>query len=81
MHGFTIDLTAPGARERFHAMQLRSALRLYAKSGMLVTRGASPKRLLALVTNYTGKRYANSAKGHAAAIADLDLAIDGAPSV
>lgn len=39
------------------ATVLESALRMYARSGMLMTRGATPTKLLALANGITGKTY------------------------
>lgn len=58
-------------RRIFQALQLKHALGLYQQTGFLVTRGATPRRMLDAVTATTGKRYANSEKGRHAAIIDL----------
>lgn len=47
----------PDATRLFAAAQLRGFLRLYAKTGIVPTRGINGTRLLALATGYTGKGY------------------------
>lgn len=39
------------------AMTIKHALKFYAATGMLVTRGATPTRLLQMASEYTGKKY------------------------
>ena len=39
------------------AVHVMSALRLYPRTGMKMTRGATPAVLLAIATEYTGKTY------------------------
>lgn len=58
-------------RRIFQALQLKHALNLYQQTGILVTRGATPRRMLDAVTSTTGQKYANSDKGRNAAIIDL----------
>ena len=50
-------LVGPDAINLFRAATLASGLRLYARTGMLLTRGATPTYLLALAKEYTGKTY------------------------
>lgn len=70
----TITLDTPEKRAVFHALQLKSALGLYIKTGgrIIVTRGATPRRLMDMASNYTGKPYKNSEAGRAACLADLE---------
>jgi anion-transporting ArsA/GET3 family ATPase len=68
----TIVLDTPERRAVFHALQLKSALGLYIKTGMFVTRGATPRRLLDLASAYTGKKYKNSPAQREACLADLE---------
>lgn len=53
-------LVGPDAVNLMRAITLKSALSMYARSGMLMTRGATPKVMLAIAKEYTGKDY----KGH-----------------
>jgi hypothetical protein len=41
----------------FRAVHVASALRVYARTGMKMTRGATPSVLLAIAREYTGKTY------------------------
>lgn len=47
----------PDAVNLVRATYLVSALRMYAKSRMLMTRGATPTHMLRLAGQYTGKTY------------------------
>jgi hypothetical protein len=47
----------PDAIALYRAITLRAALRLYAQSGMLMTRGMTPTKLLRHASTYTGKVY------------------------
>lgn len=51
------------------------ALKMYRKHGMLLTRGATPKNMLRIAAEFTGKTYKSSQKGQDAAIADLESLI------
>ena len=72
-----IILNTEERRRVFQAIQLKHALALYEKCGMLVTRGATPRRLLDAASLTTGKRYTNSLKGRAQCINDLIQYLDG----
>lgn len=50
-------LVGPDAVNLYRAATLASGLRLYARSGILLTRGATPTRLLLIAKEYTGKTY------------------------
>lgn len=54
-----------------------SAIKLYLKTGMLTTRGATPTTLRAIATEYSGKPYARSRKGLEKALADLETLGNG----
>jgi hypothetical protein len=49
--------SGPDATNLFRAMTLKSALGLYAKCGMIPTRGVTITKMLAMATEYTGKKY------------------------
>ena len=72
----SIDMTNLATRSVVHQLQLKHALKLYAKTGMLVTRGATPKRLLEMATGHTGRAYKNTPAGRDACVADLQAMID-----
>lgn len=55
------------AVDLFRARMLASSLRLYAKTGMIPTRGVTITKMLALASHYTGKPYK---RGSAAIAAD-----------
>ena len=68
MQGGTI-YTGPDSIALYRAITLRGALKLYAQTGMLVTRGMTVTKLLKQATQYTGKDYGrgNVNKAQAAA--------------
>lgn len=47
----------PDATNFFRAAMLASSLGLYAKCGMIPTRGVTITKMLAMATQYTGKKY------------------------
>lgn len=53
----------------YRAIVLKQAISLYAKSGMVATRGLTPTKMLALATGITGKPYKRGQ--YDVAIADL----------
>ncbi len=55
-HGGT-TLVGPDAVNLYRAIHVQSALLMYAKTGMLMTRGATPTVLLRIAKEYTGKDY------------------------
>lgn len=64
----------PDATNLFRAKILAGSLGLYAKCGMIPTRGVTITKLLAMATQYTGKKYK---RGDAAkAQADVKLWAD-----
>jgi hypothetical protein len=58
---------------RWKSVQM--AIRLWAQTGMKMTRGANISYLLAEATKITGKPYKKSAAGYAAAVDDLEKSI------
>lgn len=64
----------PDAVNLFRAKTLASALRMYAKTGMLPTRGVSPTKMLQLARQYTGKEYRRGQ--HMLAANDIQVWID-----
>lgn len=50
-------LAGPDAVNLYRALTLASALSLYARTGMKMTRGAGPAQMLAMAKEYTGKAY------------------------
>lgn len=57
----------PDATALFRAMTLKGALGLYAKHGIIPTRGVTITRMLAIATEYTGKKYRRGEAAKAAA--------------
>lgn len=47
----------PDATNLFRAMTLASSLGLYAKCGIIPTRGVTISKMLAMASQYTGKKY------------------------
>lgn len=76
MEGGTM-FTGPDSIALYRAVALRGALKLYAKTGMLVTRGMTVTKMLKAATAYTGKDYGrgNVNKAQAAA-ADMTVWIE-----
>lgn len=60
----------PDATNFYRARVLQSSLRLYAKTGMIPTRGVTATVLLKLAEPYTGKKYKRGQ--HEQAAADMD---------
>ena len=57
----------PDAVNLVRAVHLKAALSMYAKTKMLMTRGATPTMLLVMAREYTGKTYKGANKYHDAA--------------
>ena len=76
MEGGTM-FTGPDSIALYRAVALRGALKLYAQTGMLVTRGMTVTKLLKQASEYTGKAYGrgNVTKAQAAA-ADMTVWIE-----
>lgn len=53
--GMTFD--GPDAVQLYRAKLLASSLKLYARSGIIPTRGVTITKMLAFASAYTGKRY------------------------
>lgn len=71
-----IILTGNDAHELYRAMQIRSAIGLYMKTGMIPTRGVTITKLLRAAKQYTGKIYGRTPAAYAVAINDLTVWID-----
>lgn len=56
-HDGGTTLVGPDAVNLFRAISVRAALTMYARTGMKMTRGATPTVLLAIATEYSGKAY------------------------
>jgi hypothetical protein len=52
-----MTFSGPDATNLFRAMTLASSLGLYAKCGMIPTRGVTITVMLKMATEYTGKKY------------------------
>lgn len=61
-----MTLAGPDAINLYRAAVLRQALVMYARSKMLMTRGATPTFMLAEATKYTGHKYKRGAYTEAA---------------
>ncbi len=57
----------PDATKLYQAMTLVSGLRMYAKCGIIPTRGWPVSRMIALASQFTGKRYKRGEASKAAA--------------
>lgn len=68
----TAVLTSADQMLRFNQAQVRAALKLYLRTGMLPTRGVRVRDLLGQAGKHTAKTYANSRAACTAAISDLD---------
>jgi hypothetical protein len=58
----------------YRAIVLRSSIKLYAATGMIPTRGVTITKMLAMASEYTGKRYKRGQ--YAEAQADLNVWIE-----
>jgi hypothetical protein len=77
-HGTDGGMTLTGdAVHLYRVLNIRMGLSLFIKTDgkLRLTRTASPKHLLTLTTELTQKKYPNSKKGWAAAVADLDTRV------
>jgi hypothetical protein len=72
--GGGITMAGRDAVNLYRAITLRQALAMYAKTGMLMTRGATPTVILKLASEYTGKAYKRGQ--HLQAAADVQVWID-----
>lgn len=71
-----VTLTGPDSMQFFRAIQLRAAISLYMKTGMIPTRGVTITKMLRAAKEFTGKVYGNNLPGYATAMADLQVWID-----
>ena len=62
--------------EYFRVFAAKQGIELYLKTGMLLTRVATPKKLRTIASQYTGKPYKASRAGLEAALADLRTLLD-----
>jgi uncharacterized protein YjhX (UPF0386 family) len=62
--------------EYFRVFTAKQGIELYLKTGMLLTRVATPKKLRTIASQYTGKPYKASRAGLEAALADLRTLLD-----
>jgi len=60
----------------YRAIQLRTFMKLYRKTGLIPTRGVGAKQMLAIATEYTAKTYKNSPAQMDQAIEDLNTWIE-----
>jgi hypothetical protein len=60
-HDAGMTFVGPDAVNAVRAAHLKVALSLYAETGMLTTRGATPTVLLKMATEYTGHKYKRGA--------------------
>jgi hypothetical protein len=70
----------PAGVDVFRANLLKSSLRLFAKTGIIPTRGVSGSKLLKLATQYTGITYKAGAKVRESAevaARDLEAVVSG----
>jgi uncharacterized protein YjhX (UPF0386 family) len=62
--------------EYFRVFTAKQGIELYLKTGMLLTRVATPKKLRTIASQYTGKPYKASRAGLESALADLKILLD-----
>ena len=62
--------------EYFRVFAAKQGIELYLKTGMLLTRVATPKKLRTIASQYTGKPYKASRAGLESALADLKELLD-----
>jgi hypothetical protein len=62
--------------EYFRVFTAKQGIELYLKTGMLLTRVATPKKLRTIASQYTGKPYKASRAGLESALADLKQLLD-----
>lgn len=64
--GFTV--TGAESVNLYRAVLIKNALKLYIKTGMKANRAYTPKNMLAVVKEFTGVSFPNTAKGRQAAL-------------
>mgnify|MGYP006919767016 CR=1 FL=1 len=62
--------------EYFRVFTAKQGIELYLKTGMQLTRVATPKKLRTIASQYTGKPYKASRAGLESALADLKILLD-----
>lgn len=73
-HASGTSITGPNSMSLYRAIVLKAALNLYAKSGILATRNATPTAMLTMATEYTGVKYKRGQ--HAIAAEDMAAYIE-----
>lgn len=68
----SVSLSGPDAIAFYRTIQLRNAIGLYAKTGLVPTRSMTIKKMLAAATAITQKKYTHNPRGYALAMIDLD---------
>ena len=66
------SFTTPHSIEMYRMTVIRSALKLYIKTGMKVNRMYTPGNMVQAVADKTGKQYKKSKQGYAEAFNDLE---------
>lgn len=75
-----ITVTGKDSIETYRLIALRSALRLWERTGIIPQRGVTISHMLKLSSEVTGKRYPRSKKGAVAAQADLGTLLESRKS-
>lgn len=70
------SLNTPEQIERYRLVIIRSAIRIYLKTGMLANTAYTPANLRKAVSDLTLKKYKRSREGLEAALADLNAHIE-----
>lgn len=65
-------LTNPEQIDYFRFLSVMQAIKLYLRSGMKLTRAATPTNMRQWASEYTGKEYKRSRQGLEAALLDLE---------
>ena len=58
--GEAVSYVGKDATELFRVNMLKASIRLWTKTGMMPTRGIGIKKMLAMATVYTGRKYKTS---------------------
>lgn len=74
--GGGISFVGHDAVELYRVMHIRAAIKLYAATGIIPTRGVGIKKMLAMAGSYTNRRYPATKHSAALAIADLTVWIE-----
>jgi hypothetical protein len=70
-------ISDPAHINRFRTITLKHALSLYAKTGMIPTRGVTATKMLKMAEEITGTKYKRGT--HATAAADLEKLLESQP--